>query len=257
MYLVLCRDADDDKKNTIFVAEYPKSVAQGIHAVGHKEHPKFKLKYKGEEVPALMHGPVLLYDLMLTKFVDPKQDPIFGTRYEVEPDINNNWSGKVPANIYKYGYPENWKWDDVFTKEEQEAINTFMETNKSDSLLGSLEKKTAALVTSEEDVFKAISQFNANATDPKGAPLLPDVSQFLKTFGEISGKNQISETAAPTTKEETFEEVEEVTEGDFEEVETKSDESFFEDAPEEKAEEDTSANPFGESDDKKKDDPFV
>jgi len=265
MYLVFCREHEDGKKDTVFVAEYPKSVAKGIHSVGHKEHPKFKVKSRsggGEKVTALLNGPVLLYDLILTKIVG-KSDPRFNTNYEVDADIDNKWSGQVPVDVYKYGYPENFPWSKVFTESEQASIETFIEsTSPGGDLLGALEKKVATLITPEEEITRIIHQFNADSTDNNGAPLLPDIGMFMKSFADISGINLLG-TSVPVGQIEgkkqaadsfdDTEDIEEAEEASFEEVPDEDDANFFTD---EKEKEDSFTDETKNSDEED-DDPFA
>jgi len=250
-YLVLCRE---DDVLEIRLAEYGMAIKNAVRDLQHKVHPQKVLVVGGKQVPALMHGPIMLYDIFITKRIEKGKDPRHGTKYSCEADTENPWSGKIPKTVFETGFPETFAWNKSFSEEETALVEKFLEDNKVESLDEYLQKITKEQEATRAHVMQTLAALNPNAKDKGGAPLFPNPTLFAVEFqkrakvmliqsggvAEDIPEENFSETAAAPTQED-VKTPEKPKKAETKKPETKpapvNDESFGEDAaPAEEAE---------------------
>jgi len=103
----------------VSIASYPKSVKDALIEIEEKRDT--------DDATCLRYGLVWMYNMIISKDVDPSQARQFGTEYTVEPDPKNPWLGQVPADWLKADFNqlvEDKMIDltEVFTPEMLKAI---------------------------------------------------------------------------------------------------------------------------------------
>ena len=89
-YLVV--DVDKEPMR-VSIAQYPKSVKDRLVEIEEKRDT--------DDPTKLRYGLIWMYNIYITKDVDPNQQKQFGTEYSAEPDPKNPWLGQVPADWLK------------------------------------------------------------------------------------------------------------------------------------------------------------
>ncbi len=115
-YLVI--DIDKEPMR-VSIAQYPKSVKDRLVEIEEKRDT--------ENPTNLRYGLIWMYNVLITKDVDPNQQKQFGTDYSVEPDPKNPWLGQVPSDWLKtsFGKLVEGKYidlEEVFSKDMYQAL---------------------------------------------------------------------------------------------------------------------------------------
>ena len=89
-YLVIDVDKEPLK---VGIAQYPKGVKDALVELEEKRDT--------DDATKLRYGLIWMYNVIITKDVDPNKERRYGTDYAVEPDPKNPWLGQVPADWLK------------------------------------------------------------------------------------------------------------------------------------------------------------
>jgi hypothetical protein len=174
-YLVFCRE---DKELKVRTASYNKTISQGLNRLKNTVHPAKKTK-TGE--PVLLHGPTICYDVFITKTLEKGKSKRRGTEYSVDADPDNDMAGRIPKYVLEKGFPQSWKWDAVFTPEELEAINSFLNEEGVSTTNEYLRKMAESSVTDEEEFNRILQRFDITARDGD-YPIFPNQEGFMNAL---------------------------------------------------------------------------
>jgi len=254
LYLIVDMEGDDYPK--VEVVEYPFKVKEQLieleEAISTKDANK------------LRHGLLMMFNVIITKRVDPNKAPMYGTTYTVEVDPDNKYSSKVPKSYLGKAVSElpRLKPERFFTEAEWKSIEENTLVLEDEARADTLEEMQAKL----ED----FPLFLGGKKD--GNYMFPSIELFQKQMEKLGINFLVSDAIdapAPKRLEESpadsFGEEEETEDAEFEEVEegegeeeTEDDEDFLEDEDEvfgdeeEEEEEDEEPKPERKSKKKKK-----
>lgn len=89
-YLVI--DVDKEPMR-VSIAQYPKTVKDALIEIEEKRDT--------DDGTKLRYGLIWMYNVIISKDVDPTKERRYGTDYSAEPDPKNPWLGQVPADWLK------------------------------------------------------------------------------------------------------------------------------------------------------------
>ena len=235
LYLVINLESEEYPK--VEIAEYPWSVFDALVSLEKAEHPKDKTK--------LRHGLLFMFDVIITKKVNPKLPPQFGTKYEVEPDPDNPFTGKIPKSYWGKTASElaehGIDLEDFFPEEMWQAIQE-----------AEIDLQAEAAPDSIEDIKAKLEEFPIflGATDDAGNYRFPAISELADQAEKLGIAHFLGEGDAERPKLSSGEEKEEKIEVDEEEsgVEIEDDDNtedadFEDEGEEDEGEEDEEETP--------------
>jgi hypothetical protein len=172
-YLVFCRE---EPKPVVRLAFYKTSIMKKIRTLQHNAHPT--------KPNILLNGPAICSDVLITKWYDPSEKiRMKRTSYEVEYMPDNRFACKIPTSFWERGFQfkpgEDFVTSGIFTKDEMEAIQTFLKDNDCSTLneymRGIVQPHT------DDDVMKLLAEnpLNPFANNKTGA-VFPNPQRFIK-----------------------------------------------------------------------------
>jgi len=162
-----------DDEHEIKIAEYPFTVYQRLIELESQKSTK--------NTKNLRHGLVFMYDVIITKKVDPGRPKYLGTSYEVDVDPENEFSGKIPGywlgqSTGELNEEENFDLSNFFNEEELQMIQ--------DSTID-LEKE--ATPDNPDDILAKLKEYpiHISATQPDGSYRFPEREKFMEQLTEF------------------------------------------------------------------------
>jgi len=142
LYLVFHKNGENPLE--IQVAQYPWTIFKGL-----KENEESR---STNDNTKLRHGLIFMYNVIITKTVDPNKPRRFGTSYKVEVDPENKYTGKVPASYLGKTVSQlsskGFKLSNFFSDEEWEAIDN-----------SKVDLRAFGIPNSEEEINAMLTEF--------------------------------------------------------------------------------------------------
>lgn len=163
LYLIINQGNPDEP--VVELAEFPYSVFQQIVKLEEARSTKERNK--------LRNGLIFMYDLIITKTVEPGLPKQFGTKYTVEVDVENEYSGKIPAQYLNKTASElsdrGLKVEKFFTPEAMAAISNC-----------SIDLEEEAKPQTAEEMNAQLTKLPIylDAKDRNGRPMFPAQTEF-------------------------------------------------------------------------------
>lgn len=221
IYIVLSRDETQDPKDPwIGFWEYPTSVSKKVRKLNKKESSKNK--------GMLSYGPYWTYDIDIEKVnTDSNSDKRFSTQYNTDVVAETiQYAGQIPVEVvtdpsFQYEKLQEIQ-QDVFTPEELEAIQSFMDENELDSYVQPLSNEeivnnltSKSPIRWDEEQFKFKNKLLEAANNYKDRL----VNSVASTNEQLAEQAESEEQVDPSS-DDSDEGFEEVSDGEMQEEES-------------------------------------